>query len=487
MGGRPRLIGLWLGRRARDLIADRVAARQCPDAGLAARGRPRADRAQPALAAAASPRSPPARSACPRPQVPAIATGFAIIWALAWRRQASAVTAIEERDGARFYVERTSPLRPIKLVRTPGFRSNLLELNGASARGPRGRGRDSVCACPRCLLAPARRAGRLGRRHHGLARRRARAGRRPGARRRARRTTRGHRPGPRVRTFMLTDFVAGAVRPAGPVPGRAPAGRAAPIVYCSITAALLWPRPGAIWLDVLTPPRTAPGVMASGSGSGRATSPGCRAPAADDGRATRWPRWARRLAADGVVVPVAVEPPGPGAGVRDIDVLAYAGDPHKRRLDFILAAWAAGAPRGRDARRRRDRRRGAGAAGSALRRPAGARRVPGAVRRARVYVAAPTSRGLRHRAARGSGGRLHARHHAGPGALSGARPRAAALDPRLVGEDLAPALRAALDDPRAGLRRARGRADGAVQPRGRRREPSPSAFFRDCCQHGHRR
>ena len=67
-----------------------------------------------------------------RPQVPAIATGFAIIWALAWRRQASAVTAIEERDGARFYVERTSPLRPIRLVRTPGFRSNLLELNGAA-------------------------------------------------------------------------------------------------------------------------------------------------------------------------------------------------------------------------------------------------------------------------------------------------------------------------------------------------------------------
>ncbi|MBV9473589.1 MAG: hypothetical protein JO206_11520 [Solirubrobacterales bacterium] len=66
------------------------------------------------------------------PQVPAVATGFAIIWSLAWRRQASAVTAIEERDGARFYVERTSPLRPIRLVRTPGFRSNLFELNGAS-------------------------------------------------------------------------------------------------------------------------------------------------------------------------------------------------------------------------------------------------------------------------------------------------------------------------------------------------------------------
>ena len=66
------------------------------------------------------------------PQVPAIAAGFAIIWSLGWRRQASAVTAIEERDGARFYVERTSPFQPIRLVRTPGFRSNLMEMNGAS-------------------------------------------------------------------------------------------------------------------------------------------------------------------------------------------------------------------------------------------------------------------------------------------------------------------------------------------------------------------
>ena len=70
------------------------------------------------------------------PQVPAVATGFAIIWALAWRRQASAVTAIEERDGARFYIERTSPFKPIRLVRTPGFRSNRFELNGSSRLTP---------------------------------------------------------------------------------------------------------------------------------------------------------------------------------------------------------------------------------------------------------------------------------------------------------------------------------------------------------------
>jgi hypothetical protein len=57
------------------------------------------------------------------PQIPGIGTGFAIIWALAWRRQHAAVAAIEERDGVRFYVLRTSPVRPIALQRTPGFRT----------------------------------------------------------------------------------------------------------------------------------------------------------------------------------------------------------------------------------------------------------------------------------------------------------------------------------------------------------------------------
>jgi hypothetical protein len=57
------------------------------------------------------------------PQIPGIAAGFAIIWALSWRRQDAAVAAIEERDGASFYVQHTSPVRPITLVRTPGFRT----------------------------------------------------------------------------------------------------------------------------------------------------------------------------------------------------------------------------------------------------------------------------------------------------------------------------------------------------------------------------
>ena len=70
------------------------------------------------------------------PQVPAVAGGFMIIWACAWRRQSSAVKAIEDRDGARFYIDRTSPIQPIRLVRTPGFRATLIELDGV--RSPNG-------------------------------------------------------------------------------------------------------------------------------------------------------------------------------------------------------------------------------------------------------------------------------------------------------------------------------------------------------------
>ncbi|MCW3031331.1 MAG: hypothetical protein JWM66_1464 [Solirubrobacterales bacterium] len=66
------------------------------------------------------------------PQIPGIAAGFAIIWALGWRRQDAAVAAVEERDGAFFYVRRTSPVRPMELERTPGFKALRPErANGA--------------------------------------------------------------------------------------------------------------------------------------------------------------------------------------------------------------------------------------------------------------------------------------------------------------------------------------------------------------------
>jgi hypothetical protein len=56
------------------------------------------------------------------PQVPGIAAGYVIAAALAWRKQSAAVEAIEGRDGVRFYVEQTSPFKPTRLIRTPGFR-----------------------------------------------------------------------------------------------------------------------------------------------------------------------------------------------------------------------------------------------------------------------------------------------------------------------------------------------------------------------------
>lgn len=56
------------------------------------------------------------------PQIPAIATGFALGVASAWRNREAAVEAVEERDGVCFYVESSSAFEPVKLVRTPGLK-----------------------------------------------------------------------------------------------------------------------------------------------------------------------------------------------------------------------------------------------------------------------------------------------------------------------------------------------------------------------------
>jgi hypothetical protein len=58
------------------------------------------------------------------PQVPAVGAGYALAFALAWRNHTAAVTAVEDRDGVRFYVEHNSPFKPTQLLRTPGFRKN---------------------------------------------------------------------------------------------------------------------------------------------------------------------------------------------------------------------------------------------------------------------------------------------------------------------------------------------------------------------------
>jgi Glycosyl transferases group 1 len=252
-------------------------------------------------------------------------------------------------------------------------------------------------------------------------------------------------PVPEVRTFMLTDLVqaAAARRAAARAITRV---RPAAVVYCSLTAALLWPAPGAIWLDTI---------------------------AAENrpGRHGVWQRQVerRRLAdapllltmapsslaplgatphADVVEVPVAIEPSGPPAPVRDIDVLAYAADPVKRRLGLILDAW------------RRARRDGETLLVSGLDRPdppEGVRflgRVApdeyrALLRRTRVFLAAPAREdfGIGALEALADGAMLVTTPAAGPyPALALARQ----LDPRLVSEDPAPALRAALDAPLPG-------------------------------------
>ncbi len=60
------------------------------------------------------------------PGVAIIGTGYALIVSLAWHTREAAVQAIEERDGVRFFVVPNSAFRPIRLVRTPGLRSDRL-------------------------------------------------------------------------------------------------------------------------------------------------------------------------------------------------------------------------------------------------------------------------------------------------------------------------------------------------------------------------
>jgi hypothetical protein len=151
-----------------------------------------------------------------------------------------------------------------------------------------------------------------------------------------------------------------------------------------------------------------------------------------------------------VVVPTPVEPSAGAAAPapRDVDVLTYAGNPEKKRLDLILTAWA-------QARRPGERLLVAGieriepAEGVEL----AGRLAPDAyralLRRARVFVAAPRREdyGIAPLEALADGCMLVSAPAPGPyPALDLAR----RLDPRLVGDDLAGALRTALDDPSPG-------------------------------------
>jgi glycosyltransferase involved in cell wall biosynthesis len=255
-----------------------------------------------------------------------------------------------------------------------------------------------------------------------------------------------------VRTFMLTDLVQALAARRAAVRGIAQ-HRPRTVVYCSITAALLWPRPGVIWLDAIAA-ENRPGRhgiwQRAVEGRRLARAPLLLTMAADSLAPLRagTRRAGPAVAAAEVVVPVAVQSSGAPAAARDVDVVAYAADPVKRRLDFLLETW------------RRARRGEETLVVTGIDR---ASDVPGVrftgrlppdefralLRRARVFVAASRREdfGIAQLEALADGAMLVTTPAPGPyPALALARE----LDPRLVSEDLAPALRAALDAPSPG-------------------------------------
>jgi hypothetical protein len=266
-----------------------------------------------------------------------------------------------------------------------------------------------------------------------------------------------------TRTLMLTDlaWARAARRAAAENLARLRSPAPAAIVYSSTTAALLWPRPGAIRFDAPSaanrPGRH--GLWQRPLERRRLAQAPLLLPWSDGGlRESSSPRDQQRA----LVLPVPVEASGPSAPVRDLAALTYAANPSKKGLDRVLAAW-------RTVRRERGSRTAseelvvAGASVEELERTGlsiatqDGVRVVGAlsageyralVRRARVFVCAPRREdyGIAQLEALADGCQLVSTPAPGPYA---ALPIAQALDPRLVSEDLPRALCAALDEPLA--------------------------------------
>jgi glycosyltransferase involved in cell wall biosynthesis len=247
------------------------------------------------------------------------------------------------------------------------------------------------------------------------------------------------------------------------------------VLYSSTTAALLAPARGAIRFD----------APAAGNRPGRHgvwQRPVERRRLAGARLLVPWSEGGLAEApsphADAVVVPVPVEPSGPGgagAESRDIAALTYGAHPEKKGLDRVLAAWAAVRGEGEELvvaglDERTWRARGGAAAAT----PAGSPALAGVrfagmlpradyralLRRARVFVTAPRREdyGIAQLEALADGCALVTTPSPGPYA---ALPVARELDARLVAEDLGPALRAALDAPQPGYAE---RAAEALRP-----------------------
>jgi hypothetical protein len=277
-------------------------------------------------------------------------------------------------------------------------------------------------------------------------------------------------PAPReVRTFALTDlgWAISARRAA-----REELHRNTPlaVIYSSITAALFWPRPGAIRFD-------APAASNRPGRHGLWQRPTERFRLRQASLLLPQSEAALREAPPGAVsgdraliVPVPVEPSGTedvalntaeaatsvGTHARDIDAITYAANPSKKGLDRVLEAWRAVRLPGEElvvaGTEAEDLRRG----GYTL--PEEGVRVVGRLssteyrallRRARVFVCAPRREdyGIAQLEALADGCLLVTAP--APGSYE-ALPIARQLDARLVGDDLGVSLRAALDDPRPG-------------------------------------
>ncbi len=247
-----------------------------------------------------------------------------------------------------------------------------------------------------------------------------------------------------VRTLAATDWMwATAARRAA----IAALDRLTPraIVYCTTTAALRWPRPGAIRFD----------APAAGNRPGRH---GIWQRPVERSRLAQAPLLIAQSAGalteagspptPSLVVPVAVEPSGAADGRRDIAAITYAADPVKKGLDTVLAAW-------RSARRPGEELVVAGLSapaeeGVSYTGPLEPQHFRALLRRARVYVTAPRREdyGLAQLEALADGCRVVTTPAPGPYA---ALPLlAAGLGWVVPAHGLRAALRAALDDGDAG-------------------------------------
>jgi glycosyltransferase involved in cell wall biosynthesis len=271
-----------------------------------------------------------------------------------------------------------------------------------------------------------------------------------------------------VRTLALTDL-AWALSARRAALEAIATHRPKSIVYSSVTAALLWPRPGAIRFDAVAA-RNRPrrhGLWQRPLERSRLAAAPLLLPCAEGSLDGLPP--AMRGEGREIVLPIPVEPSEPAAGDpgRDSAAITYAANPAKKGLDRVLAAWA-------QARRPGEQLIVAGTSEHELRRAGIEGDCEGAVftgmlssaeyrgllRRARAFVCAPRFEdyGIAQLEALIDGCMLVTTPAPGPYA---ALPLARRLDERLVSGDLAAALRIALDDPRADYAR---RAQEALRP-----------------------